>query len=183
MFPIFKSLLQCLCQCCSVKIKLVCKIIEIVIILHPAGELHQAEDRIQLFGNSRFQRIGIDRRRLKTVKLRWYLPLFLSRHDDIPHTEINAKRSFCVLYPCYEGSANTGVLLCHSNGSHSFDFKCDKIVACFGCNNLLQYRLKLFRCIGHLSEQKIHISRNTAIEIREGIEKQSAFENQVFRIF
>ena len=34
-----------------------------------------------------------------------------------------------------------------------------------------------------VSEQKIHISRNTAIEIREGIEEQSAFENQVFRIF
>ena len=78
---------------------------------------------------------------------------------------------------------HTGVLLCHSNGSHSFDFKCDKIVDCFGCNDLLQYRLKLFRCIWHLSEQEIHISRNTAIEIREGLEEQSAFENQVFRIF
>ena len=38
----------------------------------------------------------------------------------------NAKGRFCVLYPCYEGSTNTGVLLCHSNGSHIFDFKCDK---------------------------------------------------------
>lgn len=78
---------------------------------------------------------------------------------------------------------DTGVLLCHSNGSHIFDFKCDKIVACLGCNDPLQYRLELFRCIGHLSEQKIHISRNTAIEIREGIEEQAAFENKVFRIF
>ena len=174
MSTVFKGLFQCFRQRCTVEIELVCKIIEIVIILHPTGKFHQAENCIQLFGNGRFQRIRIDRRSLKTVKLRWYLPLFLSRHDDIPHTEINAKRSFCVLYPCCEGSTNTGVLLCHSNGSHIFDFKCDKIVACLGCNDPLQYRLKLFRCIGHLSEQKIHISRNTAIEIREGIEEQSA---------
>ena len=84
-----------------------------------------------------------------------------------PHDEIY------ILYLCHKGSANTGVLLCHGNGSDVFDFKCDKIVARFGCNNLFQYRLELFRCIGHLSEQKIHISGNTAIEIREGIKEQS----------
>lgn len=85
--------------------------------------------------------------------------------------------------PCHEGSANTGVLFCHGNGSHILNFKCGKIVARFGCNDLLQYCLKLFRCIGHLSEQKIHISGNTAIKIREGIEEQSAVQNEIFRIF
>ena len=113
----------------------------------------------------------------------WYLPLFLPWHDDVPYAEINAKGRFCILYLCHKGSANTGVLLCYGNRSHGFYFKCDKIVACFGCNDLFQYYPELFRCIGHLSEQKIHIRRDTTIKIREGIEEQSAFENKVFRIF
>lgn len=167
----------------TVEIKLICKIIKVVIVLHPAGELHQRKDCVELFGDCRFQRIGVDRRGGEIIKLRRYLPLFLIRYDHITNAEVDTERRFCVLNPCHEGSADSGVFLCYRNGSHILDLKGNEIVAGVSRYDFFQYRFELFRRIRYLSEQEINVNGNTAVKVREGVDEQSAFQYEIFRIF
>lgn len=140
-------------------------------------------DSIELFGNGCFQRIGVDRRSVKIVKLRRYFPLLLLRYDYITNAEVDTERRFRVFDFCDEGSADSGVFLCYCNGSHVLDLKCDEIVVGFGCYDFFQYNFELFRRVWYLSEKKIHVNGNAAVKISKGVDEQSAFQDEVFRIF
>lgn len=92
-FSVCKGFPKSFRQYLAVKIKFISKIINIVIVFHPAGKLHQAEDCVNFFSNSRFNGISINCRCNKIIKLSRDFSFFLLWHNDITNTKMQLYQS------------------------------------------------------------------------------------------
>ena len=182
MVAVGKGLFQCFCQHRSVKVELIGQIINIVVILHAAGELHQIQDRVQLFRNGSLQGVCIDHRSIKAFQLGRDLPLFLFWDDDIADTEVNTKGSLGVFDPGHHRCAYTGIFLGDGDRRNALDVEGHKIIFGWNSNDLLQHRFDLLRSIGNLAKQKVHINSHTTVKIRDRIHKQAALQHKVLGI-
>ena len=167
----------------AVKVKFICQIINIVIVLHSAGEFHQIEDCIDFFCDGRFKRVCIYRRSGKIFKLRRNLPLFILWNDNVTYTKINVERCFCVLDPSHEGCTDSCVFFRYSNRRNTFNFISHKIISSRSGNNFLQHSFQLLRCVWHFPEKKVYIHCHTTVKIGNGIDEQTALKYKIFSIF